>query len=87
MKVNFSEKVTGVTISRLSVGDTFLADRKSSNEVGLYIKVDKSSGLACVGNNYCLAVNLQSGQLRKFIGNAVVTPTETEVNFVKDKRA
>ena len=87
MKVNFSEKVIGVTISRLSVGDTFLADRKSSNEVGLYIKVDRSSGLATIGSNHCLAVNLQSGQLRKFDRNVIVTPAETEVNFIKDKRA
>lgn len=86
MKVNFSEKVTGVMISRMSVGEAFLADRKSTSEEGLYMKVDKSSGLACVGNGYCLAVNLQSGQLRKFIGNAVVTPATTEVNFVKEGR-
>lgn len=87
MKVNFSEKVVGVAISRVSVGETFLAERKSTNEEGLYMKVDRSSGLACMGSNHCLAVNLQSGQLRKFDRNAVVTPAETEVNFVKDKRA
>ena len=87
MKVNFSEKVVGVAISRVSIGDTFLADRKSSNEEGLYMKVDRSSGLANIGISHCLAVNLQSGQLRKFDRNVIVTPAETEVNFVKDKRA
>lgn len=86
MKVNFSEKVIGVAISRISVGDTFLADRKSTNEEGLYMKVDRSSGLANIGSNHCLAVNLQSGQLRKFDRNAVVTPAATEVNFVKEDR-
>lgn len=86
MKVNFSEKVVGVAISRVSIGDTFLADRKSSNEKGLYMKVDRSSGLATIGSDHCLAVNLQSGQLRKFDRNMVVTPASTEVNFVKGVR-
>lgn len=84
MKVNFAEKVTGIAISRVNVGETFIADRKSTSEEGLYMKIDKSSGLACIGNGYCLAVNLQSGQLRKFAGNAIVRPAATEVNFVKE---
>lgn len=86
MKVNFSEKITGVVISKISIGETFLADRKSTSEEGLYMKVDKSSGLACIGNGYCLAVNLQSGQLRKFASNMIVKPVTTEVIFVKESK-
>lgn len=87
MKVNFSEKAIGVVISKVSVGETFFAEKKSISEEGLYMKVDKSSDLTCVGTGYYLAVNLQSGQLRKFTANALVTPVITEVNFVEDERA
>lgn len=86
MKINFPKEVVGVEISSVSVGKAFLADRKSSNEKGLYMKVDRLSGLATVGNDYCLAVNLQSGQLRRFYRNVIVTPAATEINFIKEDR-
>lgn len=83
MKVNFGKEITGVKVSKLSTGETFITDRKSTKEKGLYMVVDKSSGLASVGRDFVLAVNLASGQLRKFTSEFVVEPINAEVNFTE----
>lgn len=81
MKVNFEKEVTGVKVSKLSTGETFITDRKSTKEKGLYMVVDKSSGLASIGRDFVLAVNLASGQLRKFTNEFFVEPISAEVIF------
>ena len=83
MKVNFGREITGVKVNKLSTGETFITDRKSTKEKGLYMVVDKCSGLASVGRDFVLAVNLASGQLRKFTNEFIVEPISAEVNFTK----
>lgn len=83
MKVNFGKEITGVKINKLSTGETFVTDRKSTREKGLYMVVDKNSGLANVGNASVLTVNLVSGQLRKFANDFIVEPVNAEVNFIE----
>lgn len=82
MRVNFRENEIGTEITRVMIGKTFLAKRKSKDEKALYMKVDKSSGLTYSCTGYTLAVNLTTGQLRKFSNETVVTLADTEVNFV-----
>lgn len=79
MKVNFNAEVTGVKVSKFRIGATFLTDRKSTQGKGLYMRVDAYSGLASVGRGAVLAVNLESGQLRKFAEDYIVFPVEAEV--------
>ena len=81
MKVNFSN-VNDVQIREISVGQTFIADRKSSHEKGLYLKVDKHSGLIKKDSNDVFAVNLETGQLRRFSYDCFVEKVEAEA-FLK----
>lgn len=82
MKVNFNVEIKGIEVSKLSVGQTFSSKRKSIAEEGLYLKVDANSGLALTGKDFVLAVNLETGQLRRFSKNFIIFPIETEVNFL-----
>lgn len=86
MKVNFNAEVTGIKVCKFSTGETFLAERKSTKGQGLYMKVDACSGLASERRGFCLAVNLQSGQLRRFADDFLVLPVEAEVNLSKEGR-
>lgn len=87
MKVNFGKEITGVKVNKLSTGETFITDRKSTKEKGLYMVVDKNSGLAGgVGNASVLTVNLVSGQLRKFTNDYIVEPIRAEVIFTENKK-
>lgn len=83
MTVNFNEPMD-VTINEIAIGETFLADRKSSKARGLYMKVDKHSGMivVSVARDMEVAINLETGQLRKFKIDALVTKAYTEVNFL-----
>lgn len=45
MKVNYDKKETGVYISNLITGTAFSAKRSNTDEVGLYMVVDKNSGV------------------------------------------
>lgn len=83
MKVNFEKGIVGIKVAKMKTGETFLADRKSTKEKGLYMVVDKNSGLAFAECSSILAVNLASGQLRKFANDYMVEPINTEVNFIK----
>ena len=88
MKVNKSEVDITVAIGNLSVGQTFTALRKGRNakgEIGYYMKVDKFSGI-CMGLSYYddLAVNLETGQLRKFSKDARVTAVSVECNIINN---
>ena len=83
MTVNFN-KYMDVTISDIVVGETFLADRKSTKARGLYMKIDKYSGMIApsVARDMEVAINLETGQLRKFKADTLVTEVGTEVNFL-----
>lgn len=45
MKVNYDKKETGVYISNLITGTAFFSKRSNTDEVGLYMVVDKNSGV------------------------------------------
>ena len=81
MKVNFNE-VNAVKVGEVFAGRTFIADRKSCNERGLYLKVDKNSGLVKKNYDDVFAVNLETGQLRRFSNDYLVEKAEAEV-FLK----
>jgi hypothetical protein len=81
MKVNFNE-VNAVKVGEIFAGRTFIADRKSCNERGLYLKVDKNSGLIKRDYDDVFAVNLETGQLRRFSHDYLVEKVEAEV-FLK----
>ena len=88
MKVNKSEVDVTISIGNLSVGQTFTALRKgkkAKGEIGYYMKVDKFSGI-CMGLSYYedLAVNLETGQLRKFDKDDKVTAVSMECNIIND---
>ena len=88
MKVNKSEVDVTTSIGNLSVGQTFTALRKGRNakdEIGYYMKVDKFSGIpiGLLQHEY-LAVNLETGQLRKFNKDARVTAVSVECNIINN---
>jgi hypothetical protein len=83
MRINFGNEVTGTPIRDLPVGETFFAQRKSTKEKGLYMKVDGFSGLVKHKYNMNYAVNLASGQLREFERNTIVEKVLTVVDFPK----
>ena len=81
MKVNFTSS-NAIRIGELAVGTPFLADRKSEKSRGIYMKIDKNSGL--MRNQLCsrtLAVNLETGQLREFDHSVMVEKTNAEIVF------
>ena len=81
MKVNFNE-ANAVRVGEIFAGRTFIADRKSCNERGLYLKVDQNSGLVKKNYTDVFAVNLETGQLRRFTHDYLVEKVEAEV-FLK----
>lgn len=91
MKVNNESKAT-ISIGNLSVGQTFSALRKGKikNEdgslvIGYYMKVDKSSGFyISLSDRENLAVNLETGQLRKFDKDCRVTEISVECNVMNN---
>lgn len=84
MKVNFNNTQNYVYAYKLMVGSTFTAKRSGVDEVGLYIKIDKNSGvfLSRYRENV-MAVNLATGQVRAFAGDAKVVPVNAEVNVLE----
>ena len=83
MKIELAN-VNKVSISKLNVGETFLAIRKSEKtEMAVYMKVDKNSGVfiktAYPAAYSDFAVNLESGQVRKFSHSDLVTPISMKV--------
>ena len=70
MKIKNTNKAMLVEIEKLSSGSCFTAKRTGSQENGIYIKVDKRSGSIlsdkAVKEQYVLALNVETGQLRKF---------------------
>lgn len=89
MKVNNKSKAT-ISIGNLLVGQTFTTFRTRVSKhiepmVGYYIKVDKSSGISVgLRQSEDLAVNLETGQLRKFDKDFRVTAISVECNVMND---
>lgn len=84
MKVNFDKKQIKVYAYKLTVGSTFIAKRSGVDEVGVYIKIDKRSGV--FPEHYrenVMAVNLATGQVRAFARDAKVQPVNAEVNLLE----
>lgn len=84
MKVRISDEIDYTKIETLRIGDVFMARRTTrygkTDEKGFYMKVDPSSGLtASVGDRFNIAVNLETGQLRKFSAEADVEALKAEV--------
>lgn len=82
MKVNFASS-NSIYVGELAVGTPFLANRKSEKGRGLYMKVDKNSGLMrnqSLANAF--AVNLETGQLREFDHYSVVEKVNAEIVFI-----
>ena len=67
-----------VAIEKLRVGDTFSARRTGIDEVGYYMIVDKNSG-GFLKTLSIIAVNLSTGQIRKFTNSARVIPENLKV--------
>lgn len=84
MKVNYDRKATAIYAYKLTVGSTFFSKRSGTDEIGLYMIVDKNSGVFL--DNYrdnVMAVNLTTGQIRAFSRVQRVEPANAEVNLLK----
>lgn len=79
MKIELAN-VNTVAISQLKVGETFITIRKSEKtEMAVYMKIDRNSGVFVKTQNLNFAVNLESGQVRKFPSSDLVTPISMKV--------
>ena len=85
MKVNWGEKKEiGSYLFNLKVGSTFFSKRKGINELGLYMVLDKNSGVFLDSyRTNIMAVNLSTGQIRAFPGTQKVKPVNAEVILPK----
>lgn len=84
MKVNFGTKSQLQIINILS-GGTFITPRSNGVGMGMYLKIDSNNNTPFVrsrGSQYCYAVNLETGQVREFPRDKMVTPVKTEVNVI-----
>ena len=79
MKTRNENKTVLVKVIDLSSGDCFTTKRSGSQEDGIYLKVDKKSGIIVTDRiakdpQYVVALNIETGQLRKFNYDMKVTP-------------
>ena len=87
MKTRNENRIAQKQINELAIGECFTAKRSTSQENGIYLKIDKKSDAiisdsVARNSQYILAVNLVTGQLRKFSYDAKVTPlTEAEIVY------
>ena len=81
MKVNWGKKKD---LFDLKVGSTFFSKRKGINEIGLYMVLDKNSGVFLDSyRNNIMAVNLSTGQSRACPGSQKVERINAEVILPK----
>lgn len=83
MKVNFGDKGQ-LQIMNILCGGTFTTLR-SEGGMGMYLKIDgnnKAPFLKSRGWQFCYAVNLETGQIREFPCEKMVTLVKTEVNVI-----
>ena len=79
MKTRNENTTVLVKVIDLNNGECFTTKRTKSPENGIYVKVDKRSG-AIISDRlardpqYILALNVETGQLRKFNYDTKVTP-------------
>lgn len=80
MKIDIKNNRKMFPINQFRVGETFTSPRKSTKEKedGYYMIVDRSSGIICSGKDI-IAINLESGQLRKFNAFVMVCPIKLKV--------
>ena len=84
MKINYDKKATGIYVYKLTVGSTFFSKRSGVDEVGLYMVVDRNSGIFLDSyKDNVMAVNLATGQIRAFNRVQRVEPVDAEVNLSK----
>lgn len=84
MKVNFGTKGQSQIINVLS-GGTFTTLRSNGSSMGMYLKIDSNNNTSFVrsrGSQYCYAVNLETGQVREFSRDKMVTPVRTEASVI-----
>ena len=84
MKVNFGTKCQVQLINILS-GGTFATLRTNGSGMGMYLKIDSNNNTPFVrsrDSQFCYAVNLETGQIREFPREKMVTPVKTEVNVI-----
>lgn len=84
MKVNFGTKGQ-FQITNVPSGGTFTTPRSNGVGMGMYLKIDSNNNTPFVrsrGSQYCYAVNLETGQVREFSRDRMVTPVKTEVNVI-----
>lgn len=84
MKVNFGTKGQ-FQIENILSGGTFTTPRSNGIGMGMYLKLDSNNPAPFVrsrGSQYHYAVNLETGQIREFSRDKMVTPVKTEVNVV-----
>lgn len=84
MKVNFGPK-NQVQLFTVPIGGTFTVLRTNGIDMGMYLKIDSHNNTPFVrsrGSQYCYAVNLETGQIREFPRDKMVTPVKTEVSLV-----
>lgn len=84
IKVNFGTKGQFQIINVLN-GGTFTTPRSNGVGMGMYLKIDSNNNTPFVrsrGPQYCYAVNLETGQVREFSRDKMVTPVKTEVNVI-----
>ena len=90
MKVNNTKEQKTLSIRNLFVGQSFSAPRKGyvkngSPVMGYYMKIDKSSGIyISLSDREDLAVNLETGQLRKFDKDFRGIEISMECNIIND---
>lgn len=83
MKVNFGDKGK-LQIMNILCGGTFTTQR-SEGGTGMYLKVDGNNKAPFIKSRswqFCYAVNLETGQIREFSREQLVTPVKTEVNVI-----
>ena len=80
MKIDIKDSRKMFPISQFRVGETFTSPRKSTKEKedGYYMIVDRNSGILYSVKNI-IAINLESGQLRKFDAYDMVCPIKLKV--------
>lgn len=80
MKIDIKSNRKMFPINQFRVGETFTSPRKSTKEKedGYYMIVDRSSGIL-YGVKNIIAINLESGQLRKFDACDMVCPIKLKV--------
>lgn len=84
MKVNFGTKNQVQLVNILS-GGTFATLRSDNKSTGIYLKIDSNNNTPFVrsrGAQYCYAVNLETGQIREFPRDKMVTSIKAEVNLL-----